>query len=184
MPRWRALLLTFFLLLAIAACSGDGGDPTTTTNTADPTSTTAAFGSTTATGTPGTSVATTGVTTGGTSSTTTSSDPASAIPEYQIEARLAGEAGDTVVVSLRPATYSDLDIENVVSDVVQRFAPITTLHVIDDAEVVELVLAEEATLTAEQVASRDAHYYARLEEGFRLVFEGPFSAFPQVILGS
>ncbi len=89
-----------------------------------------------------------------------------------------------MVVSLLPAPYSDLDIENVVSDVLQRFAPIVTVHVVDDAAIVDLVLADEATLTAEQVASRDAHYYARLEEGFRLVFEGPFAAFPQVVLGS
>ncbi len=179
MPRWR--VLTSVALLVVAACSGDGEGGTTTTAAEDASTTTTTTGPA---GTTSSSPATTVRPTTTTSTTSTTFPDEDPIPDYQIEARLTGDAGDTVVVSLLPAPYSDLDIENVVSDVLQRFAPIVTVHVVDDAAIVDLVLADEATLTAEQVASRDAHYYARLEEGFRLVFEGPFAAFPQVVLGS
>ncbi len=122
----------------------------------------------------------------GTQPTVADTTPADqfAIPDYSIEARRAGDIGDTVVVLLQPGTYSDLDLENVVADVVQRFAPIATVHVVDDQEAVALVLEAPSDLIGEEAESLDAHYFARLEEGFRIVFQGPFEALPEVILGS
>ncbi len=181
MGRSRFIAVIMAGLLVVAACSGGDGDDTSTTSSTAPssTTTTAGGGGTTTTGPP---EASSDSVADPTTTSTTLADPG--IPEYSIQARIAGEAGDTVVVFVEPATYTDLDIENVVADAVQRFAPITTLHVVDDTDIVDLVLSEEAALTADELASRDAHYFARLEEGFRLVFTGPFGEVPEVILGS
>ncbi len=176
------------LLVSLPACS-NGGDSDGTTSTSDGATTTATNGdggpTTTRAGTAGTDSTTAAATTvaGGNGATTTLA-PAFEVPEYSIQARISSESGDTVVVAVEPATYTDLDIENLVADVVQRFAPITTVHVVDDPAVVDLVLSEPTALTDEELANRDEHYFARLEEGFRLVFEGPFGAVPEVILGS
>jgi hypothetical protein len=67
---------------------------------------------------------------------------------------------------------------------VQRFAPIATLHIVDSDDGVALVLVPEADLTAADAAVLEVHYLARLEEGFRLVFEGPFAEVDAVIIGS
>ncbi len=185
--RFTAALL-IGLLLSLPACSGGSEDASTTStiagDTSDPGDTASSTSGAGGNG-PDATAATAATVTGDGSTTTTTSDPeVIGVPEYSIQARISGEAGDTVVVFVEPATYSDLDMENLVADVVQRFAPITTVHVVDDAAVVDLVLSEPTALTAEELAARDEHYFARLEDGFRLVFEGPLQSVPEVILGS
>lgn len=106
------------------------------------------------------------------------------VAPYSIERRIVGGSGDTVVVLLEPATYSDLDLQNVVTDVIERFAPIAQLHIVDDSAAVELVLLNDDQLTPDQVLVLDEHYFVRLEDGFRLVYQGPFDTFGEVILGS
>lgn len=124
-----------------------------------------------------------------TSSTTTTTLPPIRIgsfPEYRIVFR--GEAagpGDSVVVLLDPTSYdqlSDLDLYNVVVDVVEEFPPIYEAYVIDDEIAYEAVLAE--TPTAEQRRLLDMHYLARLEEGFRVVYLGPYADSGSSVLGS
>ncbi len=173
------------LLVSLPACSGGANsDGTTSTSQENATGSTGEGGTTTTRGGDGTAPTTVPTTQTDDGATTTTLEQAFEVPEYSIQARISGESGDTVVVSVEPATYSDLDIENLVADVVQRFAPITTVHVVDDPAVVDLVLSEPTALTAEELASRDEHYFARLEEGFRLVFQGPFEQVPEVIIGS
>ena len=118
---------------------------------------------------------------------TTTADPDDPIqfPEYTIVSREEGESGDTVVVLLDPDSYlslTDIDLAGVLADVVDRFPPVLTAYVVDDASAVEAVLAAEPT--AEQQAALDAHYFVRLEEGFRMVFTGKFADTPIAILGS
>ena len=174
-------LLPVLLLTGIvaAACSGGGGDAGSTTTAPD-----AGFTSTTST-TMSDGGSTTTSTTADTSSTTstTTTDP-SGVAVYSIERRIVGSSGDTVVVLLEPGTYSDLDLQNVVTDVIERFAPIAQLHIVDDPGAVELVLLSEEQLTPEQTTVLAEHYFVRLEDGFRLVYEGPFDTFGEVILGS
>ncbi len=187
MGRSRAAVVLLLPLLVFVGCSGDEDAATTTTVAGDTTTavTSDPDGDGAATTTAGTAGTASAADAAAAAETTTTIDPTAAtIPEYSIQARIVGETGDTVVVFVEPATYTDLDIESVVTDVVSRFAPITTVHVIDDREVVDLVLSEESALSPEQVATRDAHYFARLEEGFRLVFKGPFESVPESILGS
>ena len=180
MARWVIAPLVV-ILLAAAACSGSGGEESTTTVAVD--GITATTG-----GTDGSSStsATTATTEAGTSTTTTTTTlaPPTDIPDYSIESRTAGTGGDTVVILLPAGTYSDVDLENIVVDVVDRFAPVVTVHVVDDTAAVPLVLEPEGTLAAAELTLLAQHYFVRLEEGFRLVYQGPFETVGEVILGS
>jgi len=70
----------------------------------------------------------------------------------------------------------------VLADLADRFPPILTAYVIDSAEVVDAVVSEEPTAAEQELLAH--HYLVRLEEGFRMVFAGPFADFPIAILGS
>jgi hypothetical protein len=165
--------------LAIVACSGDDAEPSSTTVA----STTSAA--------PVTSVqpveSTSTTTVAPSSTTTTSVDPSggASFPEYAILSRELGDEGDTIVVLLDEDSYdslTDIDLQNVLVDVVDRFPPVLFAHVIDDAVASEAVLASEPT--AEQQDLLDRHYLVRLEDGFRVVFAGDFADTPSTILGS
>jgi hypothetical protein len=107
-------------------------------------------------------------------------------PEYQIVQRSAGEGtGDTVVVLLDSSSYetlTDIDLEDVIADVVRRFPPIATVHVIDDPAAANIVGNPDAT--EEQIASIEDHYFARLDDGFTITFLGPFAPAGATVLGS
>ena len=171
MKSWMAPVLALAVMLA--ACSSAGDETTTTTA---PTTTTTAPTTTT------TTVATTTTTT-----TTPPADPTvPTFPEYQITERvISPETGDTVVLLLDPSSYttlSDLDIYDVIADAVDRFPPIYEAHVVDSQEAAAAVLVDEPDDA--QLAAMEESYLARLEEGFRIVYLGPFEESGTAILGS
>ena len=161
------------LMIAVAAC---GDSSSTTTTTALPTSIAETAGTTTTIGAPADPGG--GTTTTATPATTTTSVVFS-VPEFVVIDR---SDDDVLVVAVPPATYTDIDLRNLVDEVVERFAPVNGLHVIDDESLAELVLAP--TVTADEQALLDDHYFLRLEEGFRIVYLGPFAEIGEVILGS
>ncbi len=172
----RPLIVAILVVGGVAAaCSGGGDDEgrATTAPNAGFTSTS----TTVATSAPAT-------TTTAAPAVTSTTSVVPGVADYSIERRIVGGSGDTVVVLLEPATYSDLDLQNVVTDVIERFAPIAQLHIVDDADAVELVLLNDEQLTPEQLLVLAEHYFVRLEDGFRLVYQGPFDVFGEVILGS
>ena len=175
----RALSCVLGLALFCAACSGDDAEAsssTTSSTSAAPVTSIPAPESTTSTSTAAP-----------TSTTTTSVDPfgQASLPEYTIVSREAGADGDTIVVLLDEnsvTSLTDIDLQNVLVDVVERFPPILTAHIVDDATATEAVLV--AIPTAAEQELLDRYYLVRLEEGFRIVFTGPFSDTPTTILGS
>jgi hypothetical protein len=119
--------------------------------------------------------------------TTTSSSPKStlAAPEYTIVDRIEGEVGDTVVVLLDPSTYdslTDLDLYDLIAEVVELFPPIAAVHVVDDASAANVVVNPDAS-EAERQASA-ANYLARLDDGVKIIYLGPFAAARTAVLGS
>ena len=165
MVRYKQALAVGAMLLLVAACSGD--DETTdeieTTSTAAPITTLAGSA-----GTAESAAATT------TTSTTTTEAPALSFPEYSIISREASDAGDVLVVLLDPTSYeslSDIDIHNVMSDLVEQFAPVYTAHIVETQAAADALFVDEPT-EAQQTAL-DHGYIARLEEGFRIVYVGP-----------
>ena len=175
----KRLLVLALVLLVAAACSGDDeGDDTTTTTLADGVTITTLAES----GGDDDSSATSTTTT---TTTTTTEAPELAFPEYRIVSREAGENGDTVVVLLDPTTYeslSDIDILNVMSDLVEQFAPVFEAHIVETQAAADALFIEEPT--DEQTAELTNSYIARLEEGFRIVYVGRFEESGVAILGS
>jgi hypothetical protein len=163
-------LLMIAAAMVIAACSSSS-DTTTTTA---PTTTVATTTTTVATTT--TTVATT---------TTVPQEPPP-FPEYRIVERIVvPETGDTVVLLLDPASYtslSDLDLYEVIADATDRFPPILIAHVVDSPEAADAVLLEEPDEAQRLIL--EANYLARLEDGFRIVYLGPFEESGTAVLGS
>jgi len=88
-------------------------------------------------------------------------------------------------VLLDPSSYdtlSDLDLYDLIAEVVELFPPIATLHVVDDAAAANAVAVSDTSTTETPPPSE--HYLARLENGFRIVYLGPFAASGTAVLGS
>jgi hypothetical protein len=169
MLRGSRAVLVMSVALAIASCTSSSEEPTSTV----------AVTVTTLPSTTVTSEATT---------STTSTMPISPItpPEYQIVSRAATDGnGDEVVVLLDPTSYvtlTDLDIYDVIAEVVELFPPVTVLHIVDDPQAANVVANPEATDTDRAAAA--AHYLARLDDGYRIVYLGPFEGTASAVLGS
>lgn len=165
-------------VLLLGACSGDGSEDTTTTSQPDTTATVTSLVEAATTSEP--------ATTAPTVAPTTTQDPDDPVefPDYTIVSREDGEAGATVVILIDEGAFSltDIDLANILVDAVERFPPILTAYVVDDPDAAVAVIAAEPT--QEQLDLLDQHYLVRLEEGFRMVFAGPFADVPIAILGS
>ena len=180
----RAVVIIGLLTSPLTACSGDDGQETSTT-LADGVTTLAPASTTTPT-TAETVAGTTEAPQDDTTVTSTSGPPLG-LPLYEIALRGQGETGDTVVVLLDPESYttlSDLDLQDVIRDVYDQFPPVAFAHVVDIEDAVDLVVADRNSLTEEELTLLDQHYFARLEEGIRIVYVGPFDQYPIAILGS
>ncbi len=156
--------------LVIASCTSSN-EPASTTTTTVPTTTTTTTISPTTTASP---------------TTTTSVPNEVSFPEFRIAERIISpETGDTVVLLLDPASYtslSDLDLYDVIADAVDRFPPIFEAHVVDSQDAASAVLVEEPD--EDQQKTLEKHYLARLEDGFRIVYLGPFEGSDDAVLGS
>ncbi|MCH8991076.1 MAG: hypothetical protein IIA44_04920 [Acidobacteria bacterium] len=123
-----------------------------------------------------------------TSTTATTLAPLSAprFPSYRIVSRIDdANGGDTVVVLLDSGSVevlTDIDLYDVVGDVVDKFPPIFEAHVVDSLAAADAVLLEEPT--DEQLQELAEHYLVSLEEGFRIVYRGPFAELGTTVLGS
>ncbi|HSR44996.1 MAG TPA: hypothetical protein VLT15_07175 [Acidimicrobiia bacterium] len=179
--RTRILILGLSGLLVLAACSGDGEETTTLPEDGSTTATSpASGGDSSANGS-----ADTPDTTEPEDTTTTTSGEAS-LPKYDIAHRSPGDNGDLLVVVLEGVGdgVSDHDLEQVILDVVDTFGPVAEAHIIDDASVLDLVLADPADLSDEQKADLDAHYLLKLVDGTSVSFQGPFQDIPGYEIGS
>lgn len=177
MVSFKRAIIVGTVLMLVVSCSGDDDavdDTTSSTTTAGPITTLA----------DSTQSATSAVS-DSTTSTTTSAAPELSFPEYSIISREASESGDILVVLLDPTTYeslSDIDIHNVMSDLVELFAPVFEAHIVETQAAADALFVDEPT-EAQQTAL-DNNYIARLEEGFRIVYVGPLEASGVAILGS
>lgn len=177
MVSFKQAIVVGVLMTLVASCSGDDDavDDSAAATTSGATITTLAD-----------AVEATGSATATTASTTTSTtSPELSFPEYQIISREASESGDVVVVLLDTTTYeslSDIDVHNVMSDLVELYAPVYEAHIVESQAAADALFVEEPT-EAQQTAL-DNDYIAHLEEGFRIVYVGPLEASGIAILGS
>jgi hypothetical protein len=121
------------------------------------------------------------------STTTATSAPKTVLsaPEYQIVERIEGDSGDTVIVLLDPETYgplTDLDLYDLIAEVVELFPPIAVVHVIDEAEAGNIVANPDASEAERNAVA--ANYLARLDDGVKIIYLGPFASSGTAVLGS
>jgi len=167
----RRLVLVMCLALFIAACQ-NGSDASTST-TSDSVLLTLPPQTTPTTSLP---------------TATTSPEPIIELsaPRYQIVQRTPGEGvGDEVVVLLDPTSYealTDIDIQDLISEVVDLLPPIAIAHIVDDPTAANVVGNPDAS--AAEIASIQDHYFARLDNGFEITFLGPFASSGSNVLGS
>ena len=119
--------------------------------------------------------------------TTTTSAPKTVLsaPEYKIVERIEGDSGDTVVVLLDSETYgslTDLDLYDLIAEVVELFPPIAAVHVVDEAAAANIVANPDAS-DAERNAIA-TNYLARLDDGVKIIYLGPFASSGTAVLGS
>ena len=158
--------------LVAVACTSSGSDTTTSSGPATPLTTMTVVVPTESVG-------------GATTSTTASPKTVLSAPEYKIVDRVEGDIGDTVVVLLDSETYdtlTDLDLYDLIAEVVELFPPITAVHVVDDATAANIVTNPEASEAEQQSVA--INYLARLDNGVKIIYLGPFASSGTAVLGS
>lgn len=113
--------------------------------------------------------------------TVASTAAVSGMPSYEVVHRLIEDNRETLVVVVEPGTYSNVELENLVYDIVERFTPSAAI-VVDDRDAADLAALEERT--EEQQADLDAHTFLRIERGVEVTFYGPYADFPGLTVGS
>ena len=186
MPFARLIGLLVVVSLTIVACSRDEGEVSETTVT--PAAGSVTTSSTTA-GAGETTIAVASSDTPTTAATATSAETApssttalvSGLPSYEVVHRLIEDDRETLIVVVEPGSYSNVELENLVYDIVERFSP-SAVIVVDDPTVADLAIEDERT--EEQQAELDTHTFLRIENGVEVTFYGPYADFPGLTIGS
>jgi len=100
------------------------------------------------------------------------------MPSFRVVEQIPSDEGEVIVILLDAGDHDDVDIENLMSHVVDEYGP-AVAYVVDDEAAVALVLAGE---TSGAVLAE--HYLARLEDGNRVVYMGPLAEFGWYLVGS
>ena len=188
--RARRVVLGVAVVAVIGACGGDrAGSDTTSMSASSSTLSSVATSPTTAggeegyeaTGTAG--AADDGVTGDGeleerTGPATSLPPP---IPPYQVIHRLIIDGRTTLVILLEPGSYTTVQLENLVFDVVDEYSPHEAI-VVDDPGVADLAISDQ--LTVEQQETLDAGTVLRIEDGVEVTFYGPYAAAGGMTVGS
>ncbi len=159
------------IAVLVAACTSSPSAETTTTVTQVPLTTVAADSTAPTTSQP---------------TTTTKALEELTPPKYRIVERIKGEgAGDTVVVLLDPTSYdslTDIDLFDVIAEVVELFPPVSVIHIVDDPAAANVVANPDASNA--EIQAIQANYLARLDNGFKITYLGPFASSGTAVLGS
>jgi len=103
------------------------------------------------------------------------------MPSYEVAQRVEATDGEELVVVVEPGTYTNVELQNLVFDIVDRFAPLRAV-VVDDADAVPLVLADERT--PDQDTFLEQHTFLELVDGVEVTFLGPYSDLAGIVVGS
>lgn len=155
--------------MVLTACNrgGDESVETTSTPTSSAVTTAATVATTTTESTLESTVATTTAVVIG-------------MPSYEVLEAADGD-DDSLIVVIEPGSYTNVELENLVFDIVDRFAPATAV-VVDMQEAADLLLLDE--LDAAQQSFLAEHTVLQIEDGVEVTFLGPYSDLPALTVGS
>lgn len=176
MRNLSRLTVAAVLGLAIAACSGDEAQITTTTLDAASLTTTTTSAST------GENGGTTGDTAADGQSTT--STTAAQVQSWEIITRTSSEEGETLYILVSPGEYSDVSIENFLGDLLEEETAVSGVEIFDDRAALDAALKPEDERTDEERQLIQQHHLVSLVDGRQVEFRGPLSEYPGFVIGS
>ena len=161
----------FVLALGLVSAACDSGEVqlSTTSSLIGGTTTTAVDPTTTTSGLP----ESTSTTVGG-----------ETVTEYEVTVRLSTDNGQVLYILIPPGAYTDVDLENFVSDLFHNNADLWGAEVFDDAAAGDALLIPEAQRTEEQKQVLADHHFISLVGGDTIRFQGPFAEFGEYVIGS
>ncbi len=113
--------------------------------------------------------------------TTSTTQLVDGTPTYEVVDRVEGDAGDELVVVVDPGTYTEVELQNLVFDIVDRFQPLTVVVVDDPAAA---VLASADDLSEEDVALLASRTFLTISDGVEVTFSGPYAGIADLTIGS
>lgn len=164
----RGVLTTILAVSLLVAACDQADEPELTTTSTSRATTTAA---------PTTTVAPT---------TTTSADTSEGaiIEDYEVVVRSTADEGPVLWVVVPEAPYTDVDLEQFVTRLVEEEAGVWEIHVFDDPAALEAGRVAEEDRTEEEAGLISEHYLVSLTEGVVLEYHGPYADSPGFVLGS
>ena len=115
---------------------------------------------------------------------TSSSVAGQRVESFEVAVREPGEHGDVLYVVIPPGSYTDLDLEDFVNEMLESNPGLEELHVVDDPAAVVALRTPEEERSDEQKAMLEAHHLLSLFEGKVVRFQGPFAEMGEFVLGS
>ena len=179
MRRLTFMMLFIVVSLGAAACSGDDEGSSTTLVPEDPEPLSAEVEEEAE----GSSVGDVAVDPEGTVASTIA--PATEVivglPTYEVVGETGDEGNETMVVVVAEGDYSNVELENLVFDIVDRFSP-ERLLVVDSSEAAALFLSDQ--ITDQQNMFIAQHSILRVDAGVEVTFLGPYGDIPALTVGS
>lgn len=105
------------------------------------------------------------------------------VGEYEVLVRVSTDNGDVFYIVVPPGAYTDIDLENFISDLRTGNPELWGAEVFDDEEAIEAFQVPEDQRTEEQSQLLADHHFVSLV-GDILRFQGPFAEFGEMIIGS
>jgi hypothetical protein len=162
------------LLLVLVACDDPETTDISTTSSLVSSATTVESGDTSG-------ASTTAPADGAASSTTLVGQ---SVAGYEVVARVSDPAGEVLFITIPPAAYTDVDIENFAVGLVEDGTVTYGAEIFDDAAAVEAYRKPEAERTEAETQLIDEHHFASIQNAGVVVFRGPFAESPDIIIGS
>lgn len=113
--------------------------------------------------------------------TTSTTQLVGGTPSYEVVDRVEGDAGDALVVVVEPGTYTEVELQNLVFDIVDRFKPLTVV-VVDDPAAAALASADD--LSDEDIALLASRTFLTISDGVEVTFSGPYAGIADLTIGS
>lgn len=170
----RILPVLMSISLVAFACGGD--DTVETTLTTESVATTEAPTTSAAVDVPETTVGTTSTE----ESPVTTTEVVVGIPTYEVIGT-ADLGVDTLIVVIEPGDFTNVELENLAIDIVDRFAPAAAL-VVSSMEAADLAMLE--ALTDDEEMQLQQATLISIENGIEVTFLGPYADVPGLTIGS
>lgn len=106
------------------------------------------------------------------------------VASHEVVLRDSTDDGEVLYIVIPPGSYTDVDLENFVGNLIENDEDISSLEIFDDADAVTAFLLVESDQTAADLAFIDEHHLVTLVERNRIIFQGPYADLGEIAIGS